>query len=489
VSAGAAPDDGRLVLRGGLVDRGGGAFERADVLVAGGRIAAVGQVQGGADAAVLDARRRVVVPGMVNAHTHSNENWQRGRFDNLPLETWLVLAYPLHDAPAQTPREIYVRTALGAMEMAQSGTTAVVDFLYELPALTEESLAAVVAAYRDVGLRALVCLAVADRSFYESAALDSALLEPEVCAALDARTPPDRDAWLASCRRMVERFHRPDEGIGIGLAPAGPHRCSEELLLACRALADELDLQVHTHTLETRLQVGGGGVVARLGEIGFLGPRTHLCHGVWTTPHDAAVIAEHGATLVHNPISNLKLGSGVAPVPALLRAGVDLSLGTDGVCSGDGQDLFQAVKLAALVHKRPELDPAEWIGAREAWAMATAGGARPGGDDGLGRIAPGARADLVLLDLDHPVFTPLNDPLLHVALGVPTAAVRDVLIGGRHVVRDGVLTTVDAPALRAEARDRVQEVRARSAGADRLAGALLPAVVAGRRQAIEAMLA
>lgn len=474
-----------VLLRGGLVIGPDERTGRADVLVVGGRVAAVGELTAPPGAELVDATQRLVIPGLINAHTHSNEAWLRGRFDNLPLDVWLLYAYPVLAAPVQAAREIYVRTALGAMEALRTGTTAVVDFLYELGGLTAQSVGSVVAAYRDTGLRALICLGVADRSFYESAAADVGLVPHELREELDRRPLPKPGEWLSEVRRLVARFHRPEEGIAIGLAPAGPHRCTDELLLGCAALAEELDLQVHAHTLEIGRHAAwarehyGRGTIEHLQMIGFLGPRTHLCHGTWLADGDPARLAATGASVVHNPLSNLKLGSGRAPIPALLDAGVTVSLGTDGVCCADGQDLFQAARLAAVVHKDPGLPFEVWPGARDALAMATAGGARAFGDDGLGRVVAGGRADLTLLDLEHPTFTPLGDPLLHLGLGSPSAAVRDVMVGGRWAVRDGRLTGVDEPALLAEARAAATGVLARHEQAWRAAGALEPSVTAG----------
>src|SRR5712692_1228349 len=147
-----------VVLRNGLVDVGAGEFRRADVAVSGGRIEGVGSIEAPSSGEVVDCTRFAVVPGMVNAHCHSNENWFRGMWDNLPLEPWMLFSYPTLAAPAQSPREIYVRTLLGGIEMVRSGATCVVDFLYELQGFTEESLDAVVDAYRDLGLRALIAL-------------------------------------------------------------------------------------------------------------------------------------------------------------------------------------------------------------------------------------------------------------------------------------------------------------------------------------------
>jgi 5-methylthioadenosine/S-adenosylhomocysteine deaminase len=481
-----------LVLRNGLVDLGGGDFGRADVAVDGGRIIAVGDTAAG-DGESLDCTRFAVVPGMVNAHNHSNENWLRGRFDNLPLEPWMLFSYPPLAAPAQTPREVYVRTLLGAIEMIRSGATTVVDFLYELPAFTDESLEAVVKAYRDAGLRALVVLGMGDRAYYETVVLDLGLVPADIRAQIEAEQPPSWPEWEALARRAVERYHRPDEGIAIGLGPSGPQRCTDELLVGCAALADELDLAIHIHVLETRMQAlssrrrYGRTLPAHMQAIGFLGPRVNFEHAVWLTPEDFTLMADANVTAVHNPVSNMKLGSGISPVPLLLRAGINVALGTDGMSSNDGNDMYATLKIAGLVHKLWEIDYAEWLGAREAWRAATESGARAAGDaGGLGRIEPGRRADLVLLDLESRVFTPLNDTLNHVVFSSTTTAVDSVLIGGRWVLRNGRLTGVDEESILAEARELGAGVIARHDEAFELGRRLLEPLHAGWREALAA---
>jgi 5-methylthioadenosine/S-adenosylhomocysteine deaminase len=478
-----------LVLRNGLVDVGVGRFTRVDVAVSGGRIEAVGDGLEGEE--TVDCSRFAVVPGAVNAHCHSNENWFRGMWDNLPLEPWMLFSYPVLSAPAQSPDEIYVRTLLGGIEMLRSGATCVVDFLYELQGFSDESLGAVVRAYRDLGLRALVALAIADRAYHETVVLDSALVDPQLIARLEREKPPSWPEWEAFVRHAVERFHRPDDGIAICPAPSGPQRCTDELLARTAALADELDLAIHIHVLETRMQaVSGRRMYGRtlpehLDTLGFLSPRVSFEHGIWLTDADIELVRDRGVTIVHNPVSNLKLGSGICPVPALLRAGVNVALGTDGMCSNDGNDMYASVKTAALLHKLWEVDYEEWLGAAEAWSMATEGGAAAAGDrDGLGRIEPGRRADVVLLDLDSIPFTPLNDPLRQVVLGSTTVAVKSVMVGGRFVLRDGELTGVDERAVLARGRELGADIVARHDDGFEVGKQLLASVRAGWLEAM-----
>jgi 5-methylthioadenosine/S-adenosylhomocysteine deaminase len=184
--------------------------------------------------------------------------------------------------------------------------------------------------------------------------------------------------------------------------------------------------------------------------------------------------------IVHNPVSNMKLGSGICPVPTLLKNGVTVALGTDGMSSNDGNDMFAALKCAGLLHKLWEIDYEEWLGAREAWAMATAGGAVAAGDaDGLGRIEQGRRADLVLLDLDTIPFTPLNDPLHQAVFGSTTLAVDSTMIGGRWAMRSRKVTGIDEAAILAEARELGAELLARHDDAFHVGEALLASLHAG----------
>jgi 5-methylthioadenosine/S-adenosylhomocysteine deaminase len=439
-----------LVLRNGLVDLGGGRFERADVAVADGRIVASNSLL---QAEELDCTRFAVVPGMINAHAHSNENWFRGLWDNLPLEPWMLFSYPVLAAPAQSADEIYTRTLLGGIELLRSGATTVVDFLYD----NEDALEPVVRAYRDLGLRALIAIGMGDRAYHETVVLDEGLVSRDLIDRLEREKPPSWDEWSDVARRAVERYHRPDEGITICLAPSGPQRCTDAMLAGCAALADELDLMIHIHVLETRMQA----------------------------PSDMELVRDRGVTVVHNPVSNMKLGSGIAPIPELLGHGVNVALGTDGMCSNDGNDMFATLKTAALLHKLWEVDYEQWLGAEEAWRIATVGGATAAGDrDGLGTLEPGRRADLVLLDLESIVFTPLNDPLKQLALGSTTLAVSSVMVGGEWRVRDGRVTGVDESAVLAEGRARGAEIVARHDEGFQIGQELLASVRAGWLEAM-----
>jgi 5-methylthioadenosine/S-adenosylhomocysteine deaminase len=476
-----------LVLENGLVDVGGGEFRRTDVAIADGRF--VERVP--EDAERVDCSRYLVVPGMVNAHNHSNENWFRGMWDNLPLEPWMLFSYPALAAPAQSPDEIYLRTVFGAIEQLKSGATCVVDFLYELDGFTDDSLDAVVRAYRDVGLRALIALGIGDRAYHETVVLEEGLVRRELIDRLERDKPPTWEEWERFVRHAVAKFHRPDDGISICPGPSGPQRCTDEMLVGCAHLADELDVPIHIHVLETRMQAVSGErmygrtLVEHMDAIGFLGPRVCFAHGIWLTPGDIELVRARDVSIAHNPVSNMKLGSGIAAVPLLLAHGINVALGTDGMSSNDGLDMFASLKQAALLHKLWGIDYERWTGAAEAWQLATAGGARPAGDaSGLGRIEPGRRADVVLLDLESHVFTPLNDPLRQLAFGSTTLAVDSVLVGGDWKVRDGKVVTVDEAAVLDRARELGREIVGRFDEAFELGQQLLAPLRGGWLEAL-----
>jgi cytosine/adenosine deaminase-related metal-dependent hydrolase len=456
-----------------------------DVAIAGDRVVAVGGALREPAAEVIDCSRQAVIPGLINAHYHSNGNFDRGRWDNLPLEVFALFSFPKLLSPHLTARELYVRTAIGAIELLRSGVTCVVDFLFDPDGFGVPTLEPVIQAYRDVGLRVVIALGMSDRPYDETILVGRDAFEPELKQIIERERPPSWNAWETIVRDVVAKFDRPDAGVSIGVAPGAPERCTEEFLNGCARLADELDLVIHTHALESRMQAllaeraHGVTLIEYLGRIGFLGSRVSLQHGIWLTEHDIELVADAGATIVHNPMSNLKLGSGLCPVPSLLEHGVNVALGSDAASCNDGSDMFQTLKLAAVLHKIWDVDFGRWVGAEHAWQMATRGGALSAGQPDLGRVSPGARADLLLLDLESRGFTPLNDPLRQIVLA-PTAEMLDsVMIGGRWVMRGGAVLGVHEEAIEAEARAIAATVSGRStealALAERMSGVVADA--------------
>jgi 5-methylthioadenosine/S-adenosylhomocysteine deaminase len=428
-----------------------------DIVLRAGRIARITPAGSAPpEGRVVDARGRLCTPGLVNGHTHSHEGFFKGRHENLPLELWMNNVRP-NPPIAFTERQVYLRTLIGAIEALRSGTTTIIDDLNVSPTLDPRLVEAAFRAYRDIGIRAYVGITLFDRPFFRGMPMVDEMFPPALLAELDALPKPDGKALLAFFRDLAGRYHWSRDRVSIIAAPSAPQRCTDDFLRAIRAMADELDLPAMIHVQETRLQAVSGPLIygctmiEHLGRLGFLKPRTTLIHGVWLRPQEVALIAASGATVQHNPLSNMKLGSGVAPVRALLDAGINVSLGTDGCGSIETVNMQAVLAGAALLHKLRGDDPARWVGAAEAFRAGTLGGATAlGRGQELGTIAEGRIADLALYRLESIPFTPLNNPLGQLVYNETGASLDMLFVDGAPVVQDGRLTQIDETTILAE---------------------------------------
>jgi 5-methylthioadenosine/S-adenosylhomocysteine deaminase len=458
---------GNLLVEGGHLL--GPELRAQDVLIENGQIVRVGEgLDAPAGAERLDAIGMVVLPGLINAHYHSGENFNPGLYENLPLDLWFVHSHQVTRAEPLSAEGIYARTALGATLMLRTGTTSCVDFLFEAPEITLETLEPVVQAYRDAGMRATILLGVADKPFAESLPLDDA-----AGAAAREAAPPTLDSIMALAHAAVERWHEPGGTIGIGFGPSAPQRCTDALLDESLAFCRERGLVWQTHVLETKSQAftsrrwHGKSFVERLAERGTLGPEATLVHTVWLSDRDIELMAATGTPTVHCLMSNLRLGDGVARLPALRDAGVRVALGTDGRGCDETLDVLELAKMTALVHKARGGDFHRWPTAAEALAMCTADASIcMGRGERLGRVEPGALGDLILLPVDTPALVPLHDPVRQLVYGSPSADVRTVVVDGRVVVRDGAPVGLDLAQVSASSRRYVVDAMAGDRPAD-----------------------
>jgi guanine deaminase len=437
-------------------------YERGplDIVISNGRIAAVrASGQQPAQGEIVDARKRLVTAGLINGHHHSHEHYYKGRAENQPLELWMNSVRPLDPIP-YTARQVYLRTLIGAIEALRSGTTTIVDDMNASPVLIPEHVDAAYRAYEDIGIRALLGITLFDRPFFRAMPFVDEEFPPELLRALDGKPKSAPGEYLEYARHLARTRHPSRNRVGYIAAPSAPQRCTEDFLKSIRALADELDVPVIMHVQETRLQVVTGQVmygspmIEYLERVGFLGPQTSLIHCVWLNPREIEILARRSATVQHNPVSNLKLGSGIAPVRALLDAGVNVSLGSDGCGSIESANMLNVVAAAALLNKLRDDDPARWVGAREAWKAGTAGGAHALGlGQELGSVEVGHKADLTVYRLDSIPFTPLNNPLGQLVYAEGGANLDLVIVDGEIVMRAGALTRIDEPAILAEIAD------------------------------------
>jgi 5-methylthioadenosine/S-adenosylhomocysteine deaminase len=383
-------------------------------------------------AQVLDARGGVVMPGLVNTHTHGADSLFRGLIDDLPLEPWLDRLWKV-EKEILNPATVRAGARLAYAEMIKGGTTTALDMFW----FPQSS----VAAAREAGFRLLT-----GPTWFDSTEIDGL----------------DLDARRQFSREFLEEY-RSDPLITPCLLPHGTYTVNSEALASVRDLADRFDVLTSTHLSETAAEVAtivdryGRRPPDHLDQLGMLGPRTVLAHCVHVEPDEIDLLARRRAVVAHCPLSNLKLGSGIAPLPDMRQAGVRLGLGTDGPVSGNDLDMWLTLRLTAVLHKGVRQDPS-LLPAREVVALATREAAAAlGKSEEIGSLVPGKRADLMVIGLERPHLTPLFDVYSHLVYAVGRDDVDTVVINGQVVMQDRELLTLDET----DAIAQVREIAAR----------------------------
>lgn len=434
-----------------------------DILIVGNTIRAVGP--GGTVAPnvphidkVIRGEGRIAIPGLINAHTHSLENMLRATSPSLPLELWLV---PLFGNNVEwSPRFVYLSALLGAIEMLKTGTTSLLDHLWTATGVAPEYLNATMQAYKDVGIRATVAPSIEDQDLVLEAGTRRGMAFPHHPFIDRFHCWPSIEEQIAALEQFITTWHATENGrLRCFVGPSGIHWCSPMLLEACMDIAHRYKTGMHLHAVETELQATvihemlGKGGIAYLHAMGILQPGTSLAHAIWLEPGDLELLASTGTTIVHNPVSNLRLGSGRFPLVDALNVGVAVALGSDGSASNDTQNMFDVLKFTGLIHNLPQDDYKKWPRPVEILDAAVSGGATALGlANELGKIAPGQLADLVLLDMEAAAFVPLRDAYLHLVYCENGGSVDTVLVNGNIVVEQGKVTTIDEQAIRSEIR-------------------------------------
>ncbi|MGV3549325.1 amidohydrolase family protein [Rhizobium sp.] len=436
---------------------GAEAFD-GDILIEGATIKAIGtDIVPPADARIIEGRGKLIMPGLINAHTHSSETFYRGRYQGMPLEVWLLYAYPLLMNDAIGERLLYLRSLLLAMESLKSGVTTFCDDFFDPPAHDLDRLSTVFRAYDDIGIRANVSSGVMDIHTLDALPYAREVIPGELQAMLDFGPPISPSAYMDFCRSAFASLHGRSGRLNFMVAPSAPQRCSRDLMLACMDLAVDKGVPYHTHVLETKTQavtgheLYGKTLVAYMNELGLLRRNTTFAHSVWVSDEDMALMGAAGMSIAHNAVSNQKLGAGIAPIRRLLDAGVTIGLGTDGVCSNDTSRIFDVMRVAGLIHSVSGPDHSRWVKAEEILSMATIGGAKSAMlEDVTGSLEVGKAADLLILGLNSSAFVPLNNAARQLVYAENGSSIEAVMVAGRIVVRNGKLTTVDEAGIIAE---------------------------------------
>jgi 5-methylthioadenosine/S-adenosylhomocysteine deaminase len=435
-----------IIVRGGTVvtmDGSHRVIERGAIAVKNGRIVEVGKIadidRKYAAREVVNAAGKVVIPGLINGHTHVPMTLFRGIADDLDLQEWLTKY--IFPAEAKNVTEDFVRVGarLGLAEMIRSGTTTYCDMYYFEDAVADETFKA---GMRGVLGETVIDFPVADNKTY--------------------------DEGLAYSERFINKW-KGNALIVPAIAPHAPYTVSEDHLKAARALSDKLSAPIVIHISETKREVDdsvkarGASPVDYLNRIGFLNDRVIAAHMVWASEEELGLLKKLDVGIVHNPQSNMKLASGTAPVPQMLKENLPVGLGTDGAASNNDLNLWEEMDTAAKLHKLISNDP-KVVSAEEAFEMATIRGARALHlDKEIGSIEKGKRADLVIVDLDDLNQTPWYNIYSDLVYATKADDVRTVIIEGRVVMRDRRLLTLNEETIKADAR-RYRERIVRSVG-------------------------
>ncbi|WP_043839868.1 amidohydrolase family protein [Muricoccus aerilatus] len=436
----------------------------ADIAIGGDRILGTAERfearPGEAPPETLDARGHLVMPGFVNAHYHSHDVLAKGTLEEVPLEQWRLYALPAQ-YPPRSVAEVRARTMLGALECLRSGMTTVQDMLTLYP-FDPAHLDTVIRTYEELGIRVVFSLQYGDRKGLDTVPFWKEIFPAELHPLLSSAAEPEKNFDLlsyfeANCLKAQAR-----STVHWALGPSAPERCTPGLMARTTELAKRYDLPVYSHIYESKgmalqarheLQQYGGSLIRRLHAEGALGPHMNFAHSVWLAPDEIEILAETGAGTVLNPQGNLKMKCGIPPIRGLMNAGVRIGLGCDNCSCSDAQNMFVAMKLFSLLSTVSDVikGPPPAIPALRAATEGGADGARLG--HLIGRIAPGYKADLTVIDLADPSFVPLNSmarQLVNVEAG---RAVRHVMVDGKWVLKDRRVTTVDERAIFEEVAD------------------------------------
>jgi 5-methylthioadenosine/S-adenosylhomocysteine deaminase len=385
----------------------------------------------------IDASLMAAMPGMVNAHTHLFQTFLRGLADDKPLLDWLKTAiWPV--AAVMTEEDAYVAALVGLVENIRSGATAVIDHQYIHTEPGNDD--GVCRAADETGLRFMLARGWADINYHPT------LMES-----------PDR--ILSETIRLRERWQLNGNGrTQVEFGPLIPWGCTDETMLRTHLLSQTWGAGTHIHVAETwdeiqmNLKTRGNHHIEWLAELNVLGPKVQLVHSVWLEDNEIDLIAQHDSVVVHCPVSNMYLASGVARVPEMHRRGIRVALASDGPGSNNNQDMFEVLKTTALLHKVNSLNAMALLPEEILWMACRGGAAAFGMPDQIGSLEPGKKADIVLVDLDTPLAMPVHRVPSALVYNLSARDVDTVIVDGRILMRDKKILVLDEKALLARAR-------------------------------------
>ena len=444
-----------LLLKGGTVvtmNQRREVLSGYDLLLDGGsivKIAPTGSIISGRDTEEHSCHGKVIMPGLVSAHSHLSGLVQRGLWQEKTFESWSARTFALDNLVNFSADEIHLIHSVAGIEFIRHGVTTVLDMFTAHPSNALDKIAAAGKAIIDTGLRGVLAHSFRDQS-------------PDNQGVVPTTTSAEAVALIA--REVAERIRGRDSRLGFMLAPSAPQRCSDKLLGLTATLAHELEIGIHTHLAEAKnhAEVGktiyGESIVKHLERLGFLSNDLSVAHAIWIDEEEIELLGKYNVKVVHNPAANLRLGSGMARVKHMIRSGVSVGLGCDSVNAGTNYSIFEQMKLATLM-PRSLWSPEHWLLPNEVLEMATLGGARALLlDRMIGSIEEGKKADLVILNPSSSLL-PLNNLIDQLALSENGASVESVLVDGKPVMWERRIQTIDEESLRTQVSSLQPRIR------------------------------
>ncbi|MFQ5975469.1 MAG: amidohydrolase [Candidatus Hydrothermarchaeales archaeon] len=408
-----------------------------------GQIVEISKDIGGEAETTIDGKGKLLMPGLINAHTHLAMTLFRGTADDVPLMKWLQEEiWPIENNLNRD--NVRAGSLLGILEMIKSGTTCFNDMYWHLDSVAK--------CVEESGIRAVLSTPL-----------------------LDVMGPEQGQKLLKEAEDAIKKYQTSGRIVPF-FGPHAPYTCSEELLLKTKDLAERYHAGIHIHVSETKEEVEnskkekGARPFEYLERIGFLNEDVVAAHSVWVSKAEMDILKNKKTKVCHNPISNMKLGSGVAPVPEFLDKGIIVSLGTDGAASNNNLDMFEDMKVCALLHKVNNSD-ASLVPALNALEFATINGAKALGlEDKIGSIEVGKRADVIMLDMQGTTLVPMTNPVSHLVYSVQGSNVETVIVDGKIIMEDRRMKTLDESRVIEFAREQAKDLFERSGKADHLLG-------------------
>lgn len=463
---------------------------RCSILIEGNRIARLGtraEVLAERPAQALEGRDWLVLPGLISAHTHATQALWRGQIPLLPVELWLA---EFVDIPPLEDAVVRLATLLTSIGLLRSGVTSILDHLILRRGRERATVELAMDAYRTLGIRVRIAPSLNDFPFYFLLPARAREFTPEEDAHLAAYRPRPAEELLDLADELLSELGGQGDLLRLFVGVAGPLRASDALLRGAGELAHRHSVGIHMHLLESPLQRIAaqerfpGGVGRALEDFGLVSPASSFAHAVWVDDEDMAILAKHGASVVYNPLSNLRCGNGVARAIRLSGMGVNVALGIDSAASHDGEDMQHTLKLAALLQTVTTRDYQDWLTAGEVVRMATEHGARALGEGDLGRLAPGCLADLAVYDLTRPPFLSSRHVLRQMVFQ-GTARPDRVMVDGRWVVEGSRVTAVDEDLLWARAREALARCTPATSTSRRILESRLRRILASSEEGVQ----